>query len=111
MAKGSRTKALWVLVLTGGFLAALVGAGTYLFPLQLAELSNRYDFWKEGVQSFESAGLHGYFVDRCGGTIRTAKECTCVVMIHGLADDAMTWKKILLWPNNGWLKPVKLYAF
>lgn len=32
-------------------------------------------------------------------------------MIHGLADNAITWKKVLLWPENGWLESVKLYAF
>jgi pimeloyl-ACP methyl ester carboxylesterase len=94
-----------------GLLGLIAWATIYFFPLHWASLSHRYEFWKEGVKEVESAGLHGYFADRCEGTIQKARQCTCVVMIHGLADDAMTWKKILLWPNNGWLKPVKLYAF
>jgi pimeloyl-ACP methyl ester carboxylesterase len=87
---------------------AAVGWGyVYFFPLQIAEISNRYEFWKEGIQNVSSGGLHGYLADRCAGTLQQA----CVALVHGLADSAETWKKILIWPANGWLEPVKLYAF
>jgi pimeloyl-ACP methyl ester carboxylesterase len=85
---------------------AVLGA-RYLFPLQLAELSSRYDLWKAGVETVRSGELHGYAQDHCDGR----SECACVALVHGLADNAMTWKRILLWPENGWLKPVKIYAF
>lgn len=90
-----------------GISALLVYAVLFFFPLQLAELSSRYEFWKVGVQVVSSGQLRGFVQDHCEGK----KDCTCVAMIHGLADNALTWKKILLWPKNGWLVPVKLYAF
>jgi pimeloyl-ACP methyl ester carboxylesterase len=92
-----------------GGLAALAGAVIYLFPLELAELSNRYEYWREGVTDVRSGGLHALLSDHCQG--KRPDECTCVAMIHGLADTAGTWKKVLFWPANGWLKPFKLYAF
>lgn len=95
------------LAAAGVSLALIAYLIMYFFPLQLAEFSNRYEFWKGGVQSFRSGELHGYVQDRCGGK----KDCTCVALVHGLADNAITWKKILLWPENGWLLPVRLYAF
>jgi len=33
-----------------------------------------------------------------------------MVLIHGVGDDAKTWKRILLEPRDSWLKPVRLYA-
>lgn len=103
----------WVGLTASGaaVLALVVWLVVYFFPLQLAELSNRYEFWQEGVKEIHSAGLHGYEQDRCQHALHQSKDCECVVMIHGLADNAMTWKKILLWPENGWLEPVKLFAF
>jgi pimeloyl-ACP methyl ester carboxylesterase len=81
----------------------------FLLPLQASELTNRWEMWREGVTEVESGGLHGYLHDTCQHS--PSKSCSCVVMIHGLADNAMTWKKILLWPEKGWPEPVKLYAF
>ena len=92
-------------------IAVAAGSFVYFRPLQAAELSNRYDFWRAGVHDFESAGLHGYTADRCQDTIGHMKQCTCVALVHGLADDAQTWKKLLLLPNSGWLYPLKMYAF
>jgi pimeloyl-ACP methyl ester carboxylesterase len=101
----------WALV---PVIAGLIYWGLWFFlPLQTSELSSRFEFWREGVHEVESAGLHGYVRDTChaAGGNTEGKACSCVVMIHGLADSAMTWKKVLLWPENGWLEPVKLYAF
>jgi pimeloyl-ACP methyl ester carboxylesterase len=94
-----------------GTVALAIWAFIFFLPLQAAEMSDRFEFWREGVSTFESAGIHGYMHDRCEGTIRTSKDCMCVGLVHGLADNAMTWKKILLWPAQGWLQPVKLFAF
>jgi pimeloyl-ACP methyl ester carboxylesterase len=96
------------IAMTGVGLSALLAyAVFFFFPLQLAELSSRYDLWQAGVQGVRSGALQGFVQDHC----EAKKDCTCVALIHGLADNALTWKKILLWPKNGWLMPVKLYAF
>lgn len=115
MAISKSSRRLWLLLLGAVVLPFLLYAGAWYFlPLQAAELSQRWMFWREGVKQVESAGLHGYLHDTCAGappSVLAAKGCTCVAMIHGLADNALTWKNILLWPANGWIDPVKLYAF
>ncbi len=106
----------WALVsmaLLGALVLIALGVG-FVFPLQLQEYSSRYELWKAGVVSVHTQeGWHGYLVDQCGP--HPEHGCSCVALIHGMADTGMTWKKILLWPQARWGKmgldhPIKLFA-
>jgi hypothetical protein len=90
-------------------LLALAGGARYFFPIELAELGTRWDLWRAGVKSVESAGIAGYVQNYCDA--KKPEACRCVALIHGLADQALTWKKILGWPRNGWPMPLKIYAW
>jgi pimeloyl-ACP methyl ester carboxylesterase len=87
----------------------------FFFPLEGMELSNRFEFWKANVTEVQLNGLHAYRTDYCGEGV-PASSCTCVALLHGLGDNAMTWKKVLLWPQASWAKmglgqPIRLFAF
>ena len=81
------------------------------FPLQAFELNSRMALWLAGVHSFESAGMSGYERNFCDPADPEARGCTCVALIHGLGDDAFTWKKVLTAPSKEWKKPVRIFAF
>ncbi len=101
---------IWLVPILLVVIAALAYGGFwYFFPLQASQISDRLKLREEGVVSVESDGLNGYLHDTCSKDPK--KECTCIALIHGLGDSAMTWKKLLIWPENGWIHPVKLYAF
>src|SRR5690242_9270289 len=75
-----------------GFLSFI---GWFSFPLEIAELSNRFELWKANVTEVQMGGVHGYLSDSCPSKLSGAGGgCTCVALIHGLGDNAMTWKKI-----------------
>ncbi len=81
------------------------------FPLEASELAQKWEFWREGVQSVElsnsQTSVYGYLQDHCE---KNSRSCSCVLLLHGLADNALTWKRLLLWPKTGWPEPVKLLA-
>ncbi|MGK5085652.1 alpha/beta hydrolase [Bdellovibrionota bacterium FG-1] len=95
-------------------LGVSLGAVVAWFPLRVAELDTRWTFWRQDIQTVQSAGLNGYLQDGCAkapADITRSRGCSCVAMIHGLADTAMTWKSLLLWPPQGWTAPTRLVAF
>ncbi|MGZ3696580.1 MAG: alpha/beta fold hydrolase [Bdellovibrionota bacterium] len=97
-----------------GALALVFFVVTRTIPLELAEIGSRVDLWRHQVMEVDAEGLHGYVKDTCAqsrGAQVARSECTCVALIHGMGDNAMTWRKILDWPANGWVLPVKIYAF
>jgi pimeloyl-ACP methyl ester carboxylesterase len=93
-----------LLLVSGGF-----GIG-FFFPIQLAEWCSRFELWRQGVTTLEANGLHGYLRDTCEAP-STPRDCTCVALIHGLADNALTWEKTLLAPANALPERLKIYAF
>ena len=87
------------------FLLGSIGYGAFYFPLQLRELQMRYEFWRFGVHKIQKEGWSGYWKDDCQASGSLAGQgCSCVVLVHGWGDDALTWQKILLWPQEGWEK-------
>ncbi|MEK6580081.1 MAG: alpha/beta hydrolase [Bdellovibrionota bacterium] len=94
-----------VLLVAGSAVSAILlyWLGSLLFPLQSAELSGRIELWRGGVREIDLGGLHGYVQDQCekeGGETKT--HCNCVALIHGLGDNALTFKRVLLVPPKGW---------
>jgi len=86
-----------------------------IFPLQYRELTNRWELWRGGVTEVQEDGVHALVQDQCQAGA-SARNCTCVALVHGLADNALTWKKLLLTPAEGWRqkganKGLKLFAF
>lgn len=67
-------------------------------------MATRVQMWRAGVSEITLAGdLHGYLKDSCPKKIsEKGNECACVALIHGLGDDALTWKEVLLWPDSSW---------
>jgi len=90
----------------GAGITALYLVLKFLLPLQLAAIDTRWTFWRAGVQSWRAGGLTGFQVDHC----RVREGCQCIALVHGLGDDATTWKRILLRPESGWKFPVHLFA-
>jgi pimeloyl-ACP methyl ester carboxylesterase len=102
MRKMKRYVILFLLLLTSfSFYQGL----SWFFPLEVSHLSTRFELWRNHVEEIQKDGFHGYVKNGCQKTgIITTPECTCVAFIHGLGDDALTWKKILLFPENEWKK-------
>ena len=107
-------------------LLALAAVGilfAQIFPLRVYELKTDLEFWARGVQSvhWKEQGLQGYAVNRCapvskGADPRQVQGCSCIALIHGLGDEAKTWKNILLvseedWKKWGIMDQMKIFAF
>ncbi len=113
--KGVRKWALGASLFAG--LAGLYSVGMYFFPLEASQLSDRIEYWRKGVRTVQVDGLQGYLQETTcpGGGRLSGQGCACVALIHGLGDDAKTWKKLLLWPEENWRKmglnePFRLFA-
>lgn len=81
----------------------------FFFPLESTEFLHRVELWKQGVQEFELTGVHGIKQDFCSDA--SPSGCTCIALIHGVGDNALTWRKLLQEPKTSWLQPTRLYAF
>ena len=80
------------------------------FPLQISEFATRYSLWRAGVVAARSGVLEVYTHDGCAVKSAQGADCVCVALIHGLGDNAMTWKKILVAPTEGFTLPAKVVA-
>lgn len=97
-------------------ISGLCGVTAYLFPIEVLEAWTRFEFWRGHVQETQRNGIHGYLYNSCPQDVpASGQECACIALIHGLGDNAMTWKKILLWPEQKWkamglTEPLRIYA-
>ena len=100
---------LWVVGLVGILSGVVLTIGFLWarFPMQANRLKDRYDLKHAGVKSVTIHGLHAFERNFC----QDGKPCICVGLVHGIADDARTWKQILMRPASSWLRPVRLVAF
>ncbi|MBC7692711.1 MAG: alpha/beta hydrolase [Methylotenera sp.] len=108
-----RSRTLLILLAISGLLAGGYQAARYLAPIQLSELTSRVELWRAGVREIQTGGLAGLEKNHCASeeVSQNNPGCTCIVMIHGLGDQALTWKKLLQEPRSSWLKPVHLFAY
>ncbi len=95
----------------------IYGVCSLFFPLEWIEFSNRVDLWRAGVTEVWLGGeFHAYMQDRCSQTdLENEDQCSCIALIHGLGDNALTWKKLLTLPEEKWRKagmmsPLRLAA-
>lgn len=94
------------LVLVILILGLAVGAWVMRNPLDSADLFWRLQIRFHGVQERQIDGLHAFVADDCDGK----SECGCVALIHGLGDQAITWKSFLVAPHSAWKKKLRFYA-
>lgn len=93
---------LGVLILGGG----LWGSSN---PLRLSLLLGRFRLQLRGVHEIRLNGLHAYVKDGCPAA-SDPRICTCVALIHGLGDSALTWSELLLRPQAQWPPNTRLVA-
>lgn len=100
------------------FVLVACGGGSYFFPLELMEVRSRVDLWSAGIREVDFPNtqprLHGYMRNQCDSSKNSA-DCVCVAFLHGLGDNALTWRKILetrheLWEKLGFVRPQKFLA-
>ena len=108
---------LLVLTLLGiGYLTA-----SRVFPLEISQLFNRWELFRNGVQSLNlpvvgaevsgQAALRAFDRNFCStDPKRPTRDCTCMLLLHGSGDQALTWRKLLVEPSQSWVKPVRLLA-
>jgi pimeloyl-ACP methyl ester carboxylesterase len=81
-------------------------AALRFFPLESSAASAKLELWRGGVRPERRAGLSAWERDFCG----RARFCECIVLVHGLGDQALTWKRLLLQPQTAWTRSVHLIA-
>jgi pimeloyl-ACP methyl ester carboxylesterase len=82
------------------------------WPLEAARWSTYWELRSGNVETIVAGGLHGYYRDTCApGSKAEFGKCSCLVLVHGLGDEALTWKRILLMEPKEWANGVRLYAF
>lgn len=81
------------------------GAGSAL----VYDLRARWELWRANVKPFEKNGVTGFRRNTCQPG--QAGSCKCVALIHGMGDHALTWRRVLLGPPEGWTPRFDLYAF
>jgi len=87
------------------------------YALEWSELRGRWDLHWEGVQEKHLGPFAAYYREGCptpeemrAQSKPFSPNCTCLVMIHGAGDQALTWKKVLLQESATWVHPVRLWA-
>ncbi|NDD90794.1 alpha/beta fold hydrolase [bacterium] len=85
-----------------------------VFPLQYLDFSDRLRLRLAGLRSIESpAGDPGVEWRSPDCATRGADACTCVVLVHGMGDSVLTWKKMMT--GRDWVarlkKPIRLVAW
>lgn len=84
-------------------------------PLEWAEIKSQWELKRGGVTRtlpVAGQGFEHYDRDTCASAPEHKRaDCACVALIHGLGDNALTWKKILLVPEGVWERPVHLVAW
>jgi len=109
----------WIIGLSAAF-AGIYGFQSFA-PRQAAEWTAQWRLWRSGVVRVDLGGLSALRAERCGGGGQAQSQgqakakssdhpCSCVVLIHGLGDSAMTWRNLLESPLAEWRSPVDLYA-
>jgi pimeloyl-ACP methyl ester carboxylesterase len=95
------------------FLLLAYGVGRFIFPLQVVHYASVARVLWGGARHFKTAGekpLEGWVRDFCDPADPEARGCTCIALIHGLGDSALTWTKLLTSKSSDWKRPVRLYA-
>ena len=109
--KVSRKK--WA-ALAAGVVTLLVAfmLAKFVFPLEIAGWESRRSLKSAGVkewqsaQTSEAARLTGWEQNYCA----SSEGCECIALVHGLGDDALTWRKVLMRPADKWFRHVHLIA-
>ncbi len=114
-----RTKTVFLWVLTLVVVASVISAFmVYRFPLELNEFSQLRELKKAGVSRFDDSAhdVKGLVKADCGVPVGNASpsgapaSCGCVLLVHGLGDSALTWRKLLLHPSESWPQQLRWYA-
>lgn len=94
-------KKFWI-VLVGSLtaLALLLIGLQWQFALEIEGFKTRFGLWRAGVHSrttLAKPALHYWERDLCHGMTGTAAEptCQCVLWVHGLGDEGISFRKIL----------------
>lgn len=94
-----RIRALWRICI--GFLCFVLLV-VYLivqrYPLEWTEWKDHLSLRLTGAKEIYWDGFHGYRISYC----EKKSNCACVLLIHDLADNALTWKKVLEFPEHIW---------
>lgn len=78
----------------------------FIFPIQIRDAFFHAKVKWNGIAR-EDVGLFDTLqISHC----KAGEPCQCVLFIHGLADRALTWRKIMWQPASAWKKPVHLFA-
>ncbi len=65
-------------------------------PIEASEFKAKLELRWSGVKTVEYGGLKGYLRNHCiENPTADAQQCVCVAWIHGLGDQALTWKRVL----------------
>ncbi|MGE4106304.1 MAG: alpha/beta fold hydrolase [Bacteriovoracia bacterium] len=81
------------------------------FAIEREGLRRQFELWRAGVQEIQLGSLHAYERNHCAKKTATASPvCRCVVLIHGMADEGLTWRRLLVAEGATWKIPVRLVA-
>jgi pimeloyl-ACP methyl ester carboxylesterase len=89
------------------------GVARFIFPLEVYHAFNATQTYLGGARPFRTSGpqpISGWERGFCDPADPEARGCTCIVLIHGLGDSALTWQKLLLSRSLDWKRPVRLFA-
>ena len=65
-------------------------------------VKTRYTYWQKGIQEWKGEDLYGLSRNMCSQD----SPCVCMALIHGMADESITWKKLLTYDYKDWtVKP------
>jgi len=95
------------------FLTVLTGVVYYFFPLEWAEFEHKRELKVAGVETlYEERGVNlvrGLLKPDCQPT-SDSPSCACTLLIHGLGDTSLTWRKLLLQDSKTWTRRQRWFA-
>lgn len=91
--RGKHAKRWKVVLWLVGPMILFLSIWAYLNPLAVRDLGHMTELLRSGVRPFYSNLSKGYRYGDCDPTRDTT--CKCVVMLHGLGDQALGWRNLL----------------
>ncbi len=101
-----RAWAFWIVISLITISGLVLYTVKIVYPLEIAEWKQRRELRKAGVQEITIEGLHAFELSSCV----PGADCACIALVHGLGDQALTWRKLFLEGGAYWISRVRLLA-
>lgn len=78
----------------------------YFYPIEAFQEIEIFRMKISGIKEIKDEQFHYFEKNNC----LSGEKCQCVLLLHGLGDFALTWRKLMSSDEKSFVQPVRLYA-